>query len=143
MQHYAVLIADDPLAEQDQTTLAELTARPMISLQLRNSGNYYVDLFDNAGLGVDVIHTSTSVEMIRTLVASGFGFTILNSRPATSALGQKGIRILPITDAIPPRHFGIVRLHGVVPPKPVERFFECCDVLRSEGLFESLAVRAP
>lgn len=143
LPHYAMVNAQDPLARQPSVRLADLTHLPMISLSLPRSRAYYSDLFEKAGLSVNVVHTSSSVEMIRTLIASGFGFTILNARPATSSLAQRGCSIVPISDPIPTRPFGIVTQSRIVSPRPVRHFMEHCAALRDEGVFEEMAVRMP
>lgn len=141
LPHYALVHDQDPLAQQSSVRLAELTDKSMISLELYRSGSYYSNLFSTSGLSVNVVYTSSSVEMIRTLIASGFGFTILNARPVEPAVLPSGCRVLPISDPIAPRRFGIVTRKRVVAPQTVQRFVEHCRTLRVEGLFETLAVR--
>ncbi len=142
LPHYAMVNTQDPLAQRKSVSLADLQDQPMINLQLQRSGTYYSDLFADAGLTVRVAHATSSVEMIRTLIASGFGFSILNARPVSAALDSRGITVLPITDPIPARRFGLVTQSRVTLPYPVQRFIERCHALRDDGVFENLAVRA-
>ncbi|WP_299555680.1 LysR family transcriptional regulator [uncultured Tateyamaria sp.] len=141
LPHYALVNDQDDLARRLEVSLADLQDRPMINLKLHKSRQYYPDLFKRAGIDVRIAHTSSSVEMIRTLVASGFGFSILNARPFSDKGINRGITVLPVTDPIPARRFGIVTQARQTLPRSVMRFIECCQGLRNEGLFEQLAVR--
>lgn len=138
---YALIPTKDPLAAQATVSLKELSGLAMVNLELPRSKGYYSDVFAAAGLEVEVTHRTESTEMIRTLVAAGFGFTILNAKPPNYFEGGRGYRAVPIRDKLPMRKFGILFPARTNPPRAVRAFFDLCCELREEGVFEELAIR--
>jgi DNA-binding transcriptional LysR family regulator len=143
LPHFAVLSTNDPLSTAPSVSLSELAEKPMIELNLPLTRNYYSSLFRQAGLDVRVVHGSSSVAMIRTMVAANLGFTLLNAKPVAAIDGRGGIRAVPLTDRIAPRIFGIVTQSRIRQPRAITDFHDHCETLRERGLFERMAVRAP
>ncbi|QUJ78271.1 LysR family transcriptional regulator [Sulfitobacter albidus] len=141
LPHFALVSEQSPLAGRHSVTLKELAARPMIRLNLPRSSAYYPDLFRKAGLEVETVHTSTSLEMVRTMVAADLGFTVLNAQPLASIDGRGGFRAVPISDILPARAFGVVTQSRVRQPRAVVDFQTHCNALRNAGHFERMAVR--
>lgn len=138
---YALISTSDPLASQDTVSLAELSGRAMVSLDLPRSIGYYSGMFATVGLEVEVAHSTLSTEMIRTLVAAGFGFTILNAKPPNYVEGGRGYRAVPIRDKLPIREFGILIPLRTRPPLAVRSFLDLCRQLSKDGVFEAMAIR--
>lgn len=141
LPHFALLCADDPLAQQPSVCLSELCHMPMIELNLPRTRTYYSGLFKKAGLDVNVVHSSSSVAMIRTMVAANLGFTLLNAKPVAVLDGRGGFRALPLRDRIAARDFGLVLQARVRQPRAVSDFHRHCEALRAAGGFEQMAVR--
>lgn len=140
---FALLSADDPLCQSPSVSLAELAQKPMIELNLPQTRTYYSGFFRNAGLDVKVVHSSSSVAMIRTMVAANLGFTMLNAKPLAVLDARGGISAVPLRDAIPPRQFGLVTQARTRQPRAVMDFHAHCEHLRAKGGFEQMAVRLP
>lgn len=142
LPHFALLSIQDPQSEQPSITLKELSKKPMIQLKLAQTRTYYGDLFKHAGMEVETAHWSSSVEMVRTMVAANFGFTVLNAKPLAAIGGRGGFRAVPISDPLQPRSFGMVMQARVRQPRAVVDFHAHCDMLRARGHFDLMAVRA-
>ena len=138
---FALVAESCPLARQDDVSLAELSKMPMVILDLPLTKGYYSRLVTNAGYDVTVSHRTESVEMVRTLVANGFGFSILNAKPSEYIEGHSQYRPVPIRDTLPIRQFGILCQSGIRHPRIVRRFVEICGELRSKGAFERMVVQ--
>jgi len=141
LPHFALLSVDDPLATRASVSLSELATKPMIELNLIRTSAYYSGLFKEAGLEVDVVHSSSSVAMIRTMVAANLGFTILNAKPLAVADARGGFCAVPISDKIKARRFGIVLQSRIRQPRAVIEFQVHCEAARARGDFEKMAVR--
>ncbi|MCK0167205.1 LysR family transcriptional regulator [Jannaschia sp. S6380] len=140
---YALLPLSDPLAGRRTLALSELEGRPMIALSLARTRDYYTDLFRRVGLAPNVVHASSSVEMIRTLVAAGLGFTLLNARPPGYVQDDARFRAVPLRGEVPARRFGMATPSGTRPPKAVAAFRQTVAEMHAAGGFEHLAVRSP
>lgn len=141
LPHFALLFSDDPLAAQPDVSLSELCNLKMIELNLPRTRTYYSGLFKQAGLDVEVVHSSSSVEMIRTMVAANLGFTLLNAKPVAVLDVRGGFRAVPLRDKIAPREFGLVMQARVRQTSAVQDFHRHCEALRAAGGFEHMAVR--
>lgn len=141
LPNFALLCVDDPLSSQPSVSLADLSHKPMIELNLPQTSSYYSGLFRATGLDVDVVHSSSSVAMIRTMVAANLGFTLLNAKPVAVLDGRGGFRAVPLHDTLTPRSFGLVMQARVRQPRAVSDFHTHCEALRVKGAFEQMAVR--
>lgn len=140
---YAMVSLDDPLAAQPATTMQELAERPMVMLDLPRTRGYFTAMFDAVGLSPSIAHSTRSSEIVRALVAGGFGFSLLNIRPVDYRENESGYRILPILN---PPHcpvFGIATIAGTAQPRVVKTFITNCMALKQKGAFDSLVVMPP
>lgn len=137
---YALVPLDDPLADRADVTLAELVERPMVLLDLPGARKYFMELFDAEGLVPQIAHTSRSSEIVRALVSSGFGFSLLNIRPLGYSQDESPYRVLPLRGDHRHPDFGIVTMAETEQPTIVQAFIENCLDLRQEGAFASLIV---
>ncbi|MEL6791913.1 MAG: LysR family transcriptional regulator [Pseudomonadota bacterium] len=80
---YAALAADHPLARRESVTVEELVEEPMVLLDLPLSREYMLAAFHDAGLRPWVAERSPDLAVVRSLVANGFGFSLLNLRTRT------------------------------------------------------------
>jgi DNA-binding transcriptional LysR family regulator len=140
---FALVAQDSNLAKQDDVSLAELATLPMVLLDLKLTKGYYLRLVTDAGHDVRVSHRTESVEMVRTLVSNGFGFSILNAKPSEYIEGHSSYRPVPIREMMPHREFGILRQSGMRHPKIVRNFVELCSQLKNKGAFEEMIVEKP
>ena len=86
----------------------------MILLDLPRSREYFVKMLSDAGVVPVVRYRSDSYEAVRTLVARGHGFSILNQRPA-STLTYDGSEVaeLDIAEGGVPLSIVLVTLNSV------------------------------
>ncbi len=138
---FALITVEDPLAEQGSVSLAQLSERPMVILDLPMTRSYFVDLFRQRGLEPKIAHSTRSSEIARALVVGGFGYSILNIRPTDYVEGQSGYVVLPISDTLRVQSFGLATLSTVYRPRIVESFVRHCKELRDSGVFEKVVVR--
>ncbi len=137
---FALVAADDPLAQQGSVSLEQLSKQPLIMLDLPLARDYFIDLFHQIGLQPTIAHSTRSSEIARALVVGGFGYSILNIRPADYEKGKSGYVLLPISDVQQKQFFGLATLSAVYRPKIVESFVDHCLALKETGIFESLTV---
>ncbi|MFE6160967.1 LysR substrate-binding domain-containing protein [Streptomyces sp. NPDC056486] len=111
---YVIVSADHPLAGQGSVELAELSAEPLVLLDLPHSRDYFHALVAATGTAPDVRYRTRSYETVRSLVARGLGYSVLNQRPATSqTYGGGEIAELLLRDGGPPLEVKIVSMGGV------------------------------
>lgn len=97
---YAAVAESHPLAGRETVSLAELSEEPLILLDLGKSTNYFLSIFRDAHLTPRIHQRFESFEVVRSMVARGHGYTILNQRPAHD-MTNDGLRIvrLPLRDS--------------------------------------------
>jgi DNA-binding transcriptional LysR family regulator len=94
---HAVVPADHALAGSDAVTMEQLAAEPLVLLDLPYSREYFRGLFAAAGVTPQVAQRSSQPEVIRSLVANGFGYTIVNVLPEIGvALDGRALTTVPI-----------------------------------------------
>ena len=108
-------------------TLAELAREPLILLDLGKSTNYFLSIFRDAHLTPCIHQRFESFEVVRSMVARGHGYTILNQRPAHN-MTNDGFRIvrLPITDSRSLLQMGIAHRAEEPLSRKGEAFLEQC-----------------
>lgn len=109
---YVLLPEGHSLARLRKIDLGQLADEPMVMLDLPQSTEYFLQLLRDAGVRAHVRYRSASYEAVRTLVARGHGFSILNQRPRYNTT-YDGARVaqVPITgSAQPPLRVVIARL---------------------------------
>jgi DNA-binding transcriptional LysR family regulator len=78
---HAVLATTDPLTRRPVVSLRDLADRPLLLLNLPQSRNYVLSLFERADVAPGPIQRLESFEMVRSAAAAGLGVAILNIRP--------------------------------------------------------------
>ncbi len=102
---YAVVAADHPLGERESIDLAELARWPMVLLDWPLSREYFLSIFTHHGVSPAVAHRAKSMDMVRGLVANGFGFSLFNT--PIEALDGGDLKSLRIDDDAPSLSMGI------------------------------------
>lgn len=94
-----------PLASRAEVALAELADDPLVLLDLPDSRDYFLNILRAAGITPRVKHRSSSYETVRSMVAMGLGYSILNQRPRIQETytGER-TAILEIADPAPSLH---------------------------------------
>lgn len=102
VQPHVLLSANDPLAKKKSISLVDLTARPMLLLDLAVTRDYFLNYFLMHNLQPDVQYRLKSFEMVRSLVGAeaGFSFGFL---PLASAQTYQGDSLMrkPLKEKVP------------------------------------------
>lgn len=107
-----MLGADHRLAQQPAISLQDIESDPYILLDLPFSRDYFLSIFEKVGAVPNVRIRTTNFEVLRTLVASNFGYSIAVARPRNeAALDGKPIVSKPITNPLPCLDIGVLTRH--------------------------------
>ena len=137
---YAQLPADDPLADADAVELAELADRPYVLLDLPVTREYFAALFAEAGLVPRIAHRSRQLELVRSMVANGYGYTIANARPAVDvAVDGRPLASVPLAGDHRPVVMGLATLRAEREPRVVEAFRAHCREALDAGALRRVA----
>lgn len=124
---HVVFAADHPLASRASVSLEELAAEPLVLLDRPLSREYFHSLFLARSLTATIGHRSTQPEAIRTLVANGYGYTIVNARPLIDrALDGRPLVTVPLEGAPRPMILGVARHAATRPTRVVAGFLDHC-----------------
>jgi DNA-binding transcriptional LysR family regulator len=129
---HAVLAADHPLAGRGPLTLADLAREPLVLLDLPHSRDYFRSLFAADGVEPSIGHRSAHPETIRTMVANGYGYTLVNARPRIDrALDGRRLVTVPLAGEPRPMVLGVATMASDRPTRVVAAFREYCRRLDS------------
>ena len=127
-----LLAKQHPLACKNEITISELAQHPMVLLDLPQSREYFISLFEENDLHPDINMRASSQEVVRTLVANGFGFSITNVRPRSlTALDGRELVSVALTGKHKPMRIGIATLAECDPPAILREFTKHCSSLIS------------
>ncbi len=138
---YALFSVNDPLGDQGSVTMEELSAHPMILLDLPVVRYAFMSLFKDRGLKPNIAHMTQSSEIARALVSAGFGHTLLNMKPPGYQKGDQRFRAVPISNCGMAPNFGMATLQATRQPEVVLTFMKNCLEMRDNGAFLPLAVK--
>jgi DNA-binding transcriptional LysR family regulator len=131
---YAIVGQSDPLAAQTAITLEELAEQELILLDLPLSRDYFMGLFARAGLTPKIAARLQQQDVIRTMVANRFGYSIANVRPRSMvALDGRTVVKLRIAGEQLPMRLGLLRVARQQPTRLVSTFMEHCAALISNS----------
>jgi len=110
---YVLLPGKHPLARQKTVSLQTLAKEPFILLDLPISRDYFMDLFQAQKVAPDIRERSQYPDVVRSLVARGHGYSILNVRPRNVA-SLDGLPLAYVDLASPTRalQLGIATVKG-------------------------------
>ncbi len=130
-----VLVAEShPLAERRKVMLQELENEPMILLDLPYSREYFLSIFYQAGFSPKVHARSGQQEVVRTMVANGYGYTLANVRPRNlTALDGRKLRQIPLDGDHRPLQIGMATLIQDRKTRLLQTFQAHCRDVISDG----------
>lgn len=133
----------DPLARQSAVTLSELAEQPLILLDLPLSREYFIALFLKEGLTPRIASRSSYQEVVRTMVANGYGYTLANVRPRSDlALDGRRIVRVRLSGDHRPMQLGLATLLAYRKPKLLEAFEGHCRAFISDAYIPGMAAPA-
>ncbi|PJI91861.1 LysR family transcriptional regulator [Yoonia maricola] len=138
---YCLCPANHPLAENKTVSVSQIVNEPLILLDRPAAREYYYDVLEKGGKDLRIVATANSTEMVRSLVASGVGVSLLNMKPRdTATYAGSNICCLPISGGTNGVTLSLGFAHG---PKRglVQMFAENCIAFCNGKPGEQLTVR--
>lgn len=131
---YVLLAPDHPLAAGDAVALRDLAAHDMIMLDLPPSRYHFSTLLGEAGVVPRIRYSTANVEMVRSLVARGYGFSMLIQRPPTP-ISYEGLPLVtrPVADPIDPTPVVLARPESTQPTRRAAAFAAHCHAVLGAG----------
>ncbi|AWQ08112.1 LysR family transcriptional regulator [Bordetella bronchiseptica] len=116
-----------PLAQQRVVDLKGLAEHPMVLLDLPRSREYFFGLFHAQQLEPLVAARSGSPDVVRSLVANGVGYSLVNVRPRMShSLDGKRVLSLRLAGKHQPMRLGMAWIPVPRPRRVLEAFMQRC-----------------
>lgn len=131
---HVLLPAAHPLAGRAEVSLAELAEEKLVLLDLPLSREYFFSLFLREGLEPQIAQRSAQQEVVRGLVANGFGYSLANARPrlGTAPDGRPLVRLALAGDP-PPLRLGLARAESLQPSRLSAAFAAHCRKTMAES----------
>jgi DNA-binding transcriptional LysR family regulator len=84
-------------------------------------------MFAEAGMEPNIAYETGSFEMVRGLVANGYGYSLLHSRaPHHRALDGSPLVSIPLSEPMREMHMGLARLASSRPTRMAQAFAQVC-----------------
>ncbi|GJD58716.1 LysR family transcriptional regulator [Methylobacterium dankookense] len=132
-----------PFASRPAVAVADLVGEPMILLDLPLSREYFLALFMAEGLQPMIAARSAHQEVVRTMVANGYGFTLFNVRPRSDlALDGKRLVRVRLAGNHRPMRIGLARLKQLNRSRLVEAFESHCRAFISDAYIPGMVAPA-
>lgn len=124
---HALVPPDHRLAAEGAVSLADLADDPVVLINLPHSRGYFLSLFQMAGVTPRIAVETASIEMLRAMVANGFGVGLL-ATDLPHDLAYDGGRVvrLSLSDSLPPSRIAIARSAALPPTATAAAFLQFC-----------------
>jgi DNA-binding transcriptional LysR family regulator len=124
---YVLLSPDHRFARRREIHLADLAEDPMVMLELPDTSTYFRSLFEEIGVEPQVRHRTAGYETVRSMVAAGHGYAVLNQRPAhNETYGGGSLVTVALADDFPALDVVAVRMKQARLTRKAEAFVEVC-----------------
>jgi DNA-binding transcriptional LysR family regulator len=141
---YALFGASHPFARERTVKLSQLATLPMVLLDLPMSREYFLALFIRERLEPSIAWSSEKFEVVRTMVANGLGYTLVNVRPrADIALDGRRLHRVALAGDPPPLRIGLATLKQLKKNRLVDAFQRHCEALISQTYIPGMAAPLP
>ena len=97
---YCLCREDHEFAQLKRVAASQIAGERLVLLNRPAARSYYLDVLEKGGNDLSIVATANSTEMVRSLVASGIGISLLNMKPRdvqTYAGGR--VRCVPIANS--------------------------------------------
>lgn len=141
---YVLLPADHPLAQRGRLKLSHLARLPFILLDLPLTRQYFLSLFEKAGIAPHVVLETNSPAALRSYVGAGVGFSLMTVRP-TNMSAENGcpLAYVELDEDYPPMSIGLAFLQGLKRSRVSFAFEEFCRELVGDGGLPGMAPVIP
>lgn len=132
---FVMLRPTDPLAGRPLLHPEDLADQPMVLLDLPYSIDYFLSIFTRVGLKPRVAERTRDMSVARSMVANGFGYSLINARPLSDlAPDGKRLTFVPL-GGLRDMKIGLALARGAHRTGTVAAFMEHCRALiSSEGV---------
>jgi DNA-binding transcriptional LysR family regulator len=136
LKAHALFAQDHPFADRRCVALAELAELPMILLDMPLSREYFLGLYQAAGVMPAIRERVADYHVLRSMVANGFGYSLGHIRPLSSAAADgKVLRSVPLKDVHRPMRLGVATAREGFKPKVIDAFeAHCRAVIRDDAI---------
>lgn len=139
---HAVLAESDPLAQKELISMHDLADRSLLLLNLPQSRNYVMSLFENTGVSPGLIQRLESFEMVRSAAAAGLGIAILNIRPPfDTTYSGHSVVCRPLAETEPSPNIVLAIRSGSRISRRVKAFADHCHDFFKTDAAQALFVR--
>ena len=122
---YGLVSGDHPLAGRSSVSMAELLQDPLVLMNLPHSRGYFLTLAQMHGINPKIAHETSSVEMLRSMVANGLGVGLLATDiPHGTAYDQRPVVRMPLQGDLAPHRIALARSKQLRSSLVVDQF---CD----------------
>lgn len=140
---HIILPAGHRLATRKVLRLKDVAGEPMVLLDLVQTRDYMFGLFAQDGLTPKVAYSSKSSEMVRSMVASGLGYSVFNLRPSIKQQYAMGDLVrIPLAAGYRSVEFGILHRYDAVLSRVEQVLLDTCLRLRDKGVFQNVVLNA-
>ncbi|MAC79563.1 MAG: LysR family transcriptional regulator [Rhodobacteraceae bacterium] len=116
-----------PLAKRSMVTLQDIAKEPLLLLDLPSSIDYFLSLFRDAGLQPNIAARSSHQDVLRTMAANGYGYTLANVLPRSDlALDGRRVVRLPLAGDHRPMVIGVATERERWQSQLLEAFTDHC-----------------
>ena len=124
---YVMLAANHPLSDRTNLTAENLAEHAMVLLDLPLSSNYFLSFFNATDVKPLISERTKDMAVARSLVANGFGYSIVNFRPVgTLAPDGNPLVFIPLTSDVPPIAVGVLSAKGAMKRRTCSSFLQHC-----------------
>ncbi len=97
---YCLCASDHLFAQQEAVTIDQIVREPLILVDRPAAHGYYLDLINQSAHEPQIVATTNSTEMARSLVAASIGVTLLNMKPGdVGTYAGRDVCCIPIEGA--------------------------------------------
>jgi len=124
---HVIVPANHRIARRKTVKLKEFDGEPLVLLGLPESRGHFLSVFAEAGMEPNIAYETSSFEMVRGLVANGYGYSLLHSRaPHHRALDGSPLVSIPLSEPTREMRMGLARLATSRPTRMALAFAETC-----------------
>ncbi|GBQ60789.1 LysR substrate-binding domain-containing protein [Komagataeibacter swingsii] len=124
---FVFVSAQHRLARRRHVALSDLEHEPFLLLDLPLSRDYFLSLFSHAGIVPNVMGRFQSIDVIRSLVARGEGYSLANARPRNkAALDGRPLAYLALKDTPQPLLYGTATIANIRQTARATAFLRVC-----------------
>ncbi|QTL02685.1 LysR family transcriptional regulator [Aquabacter sp. L1I39] len=116
-----VVPAGHAILQRERPRLSHMVKEPFILLDMPKTRDYFLSIFAAEGLEPRIAYRTGSFEMLRSMVANGFGYTVLNFSPPYLAEDHGRLASRPLDGPFRAQELVLARLYRVRPPSRLEQ----------------------